>query len=250
MEDLYRLYIDESGDHRYSSSQKPKQRYLGLTGIIIARNIYEQRVVGKIERIRSLFYVDSDNKPPLHLSDIMANKGSFASIKNPEVKTKFDKEFISLISDTDYTVITFVIDKNSHADRGLKPTHTYHYGLQHLLGSYCQFLQAAGGQGDVTVESRGKKEDQLMRAAFRRFYSLGLGSIQPKDIRSLLNSEISIKNKQNLICGLELADMLALPSKWDVLYENKIIEKLDPNFTRNVIEVIQPKYYKNGKRLI
>lgn len=115
MENLYRLYIDESGDHRYSNSQKPKQRYLGLTGVIIARDIYEQEVVGKIEGIRSLFYLDSDNKPPLHLSDIMANKGSFASLKDPEVRAKFDKEFMSLVSDADYTIATFVIDKNNHA---------------------------------------------------------------------------------------------------------------------------------------
>ena len=73
-------------------------------------------------------------------------------------------------------------------------------------------------------------------------------------MRVLLDSEISIKDKRDLICGLELADMLALPAKWGALHENGVVEKLSSNFTLKVIGAIRPKHYKNpagsSKRLI
>ena len=38
MGSLYRLYIDESGDHGYSKLDDPNERYLGLTATIFKQS--------------------------------------------------------------------------------------------------------------------------------------------------------------------------------------------------------------------
>ena len=47
MSELYRLYVDESGDHCYHNFSKPKfntasHRYLGLMGVAMTKAVREQ----------------------------------------------------------------------------------------------------------------------------------------------------------------------------------------------------------------
>lgn len=90
---IYRLYIDESGHHRYQKNDYPAERYLGLTGVIVQKDIYEKEVVKRIESLRKPFYDDYDLRPPLHLTDIMSAKNGFSRLKNDDVRTQFDKEY-------------------------------------------------------------------------------------------------------------------------------------------------------------
>ena len=234
------------------------QRYLGLTGILVNREIYETDLIPRIEELRSCFYKDSDNKPPLHLSDIMAYKGAFAALKDVQTRRKFDATLMSLIKDVDYQIITVVIDKNSHQDRYLEPKHPYHWSLECMLERYCNFLRHKNGRGDVMTESRGRREDGAIREAFTQFYNSDSDFASSVDIQArLANDEIKIKRKGDLICGLEIADLLALPSKLDVLHAHEEIGKLTNNFTLGVINALQDKYYRgvtqaegNGKQFL
>ena len=56
-----------------------------------------EEVVPRIEGMRSLFYADYDNRPPLHLSDIMSTKGHFILLKNLTTRREFDDIFLSLL---------------------------------------------------------------------------------------------------------------------------------------------------------
>ncbi|MCY3804806.1 MAG: DUF3800 domain-containing protein [Candidatus Saccharibacteria bacterium] len=255
---MYRLYIDESGDHRYHRSQIMAQRYLSLTGIILKQEVYQKEVIPKIEKIRSYFYEDYDDKPPLHLSDIMAGKDNFIAIKDETIKQSFNQDFLSLVGDVDYQIITVVIDKNKHQDKYLKPFHPYHWGLRCIMERYCSFLLSKNSSGDVMAESRGKKEDRELQEAFSKFYDSSSDFASSINIQlRLANNKIKFRQKIHLICGLEMADLLALSSKIDVLKAYNHIDHLSDNFTAQVISVIQDKYYKgntgvkgNGKKLL
>lgn len=258
MSSTYRLYIDESGHHRYQKSPAITERFLGLTGIIVNSEVYTNDVIPRIEQMRSHFYTDYDLRPALHLTDIIASKNGFSNLKDEDIRNEFNSEFISLLKDVDYQIITVVIDKNAHQDRYITPEHPYHYSLTCMLERYCKFLKHVNGTGDVMAEARGKKEDNNLQNAYSRFYQNGTQFALPADVQSRLTSkDIKLKTKYHLIQGLEFADLIALTSKIDILHTNRLVENLDPNFTTTVIETIQPKYYQgatgpngNGKKFL
>jgi len=254
----YRLYIDESGHHKYNSIDSVPNRYLGLTGIIVRQDIYDRVVVPRIESLRKPFYSDYDLRPPLHLTDIMSAKNDFSALAEPAVRERFNRDFLSLLGDVDYKIVTVVIDKNRHQDKYVTPAHPYHYSLACMLERYVKFLKQANSKGDVMVEARGKKEDQLIREVYEEFYQKGTYFAKSEDIQARLTSgKIKLKTKSYLIHGLEFADLIALSSKIDVLNAYDIVKNLDANFVAKTIATIQPKYYSgamgvkgNGKKFL
>lgn len=60
---LYRLYIDESGNHHYSDSDEPAERYLCLTGCIFESEYYEKEFQSNFEAFKiKHFSRDVDEK--------------------------------------------------------------------------------------------------------------------------------------------------------------------------------------------
>ena len=253
---MYRLYIDESGNHSHKVGKSKLDRYLGLTGLIIDDRVFKEDIAPRIEGIRSLFYKKRGIKPPLHLTDIMSGKGHFAALKDESIKNSFDSQFISLVKDTDYAIITVVVDKVKLKEMYLSRPHPYHWSLKCMLKRYCKFLQLRDGVGDVMAEAREKRENNRLQRAFEDFYNNGSRFADPKDIqRRISRKEITFRNKEHFNQGLELADLLALSSKIDVLHAFGRIDELSDNFTNKVIAAIQNKYYTgltevkgNGKK--
>ena len=106
--------------------------------------------------------------------------------------------------------------------------------------------------GDVFAEVRGKKEDASLKKFFTIFQQHSL--THPK----LIEEDLVLKKKTDLVCGLELADLLALPCKVDILCAWDRIEKRE-HFTQKVIDKIQIHYHRDpllgrvnnfGKQLI
>lgn len=256
---IYRLYIDETGHHNYPKVPgSVSDRYLALTGIIIEKTDYDNQLRPGIESIRLIFYDDHDNRPPIHLTDIMAAKNAFSSMNLPEIKDTFNGKFMELISNTEFKIITVVIDKSAHQDKYVSPEHPYHYCLECLLERYIKFLKSKGTRGDVIAEVRGKKEDQKLKEEYKKFYDTGSYYVDSDTVQKYLTSkDIKLKCKSDFIQGLEFADLIALSSKIDVLHAYERISALDPNFTTEVIHQLQGKYYTgamgikgNGKKLI
>ncbi len=62
-------------------------------------------------------------------------------------------------------------------------------------------------------------------------------------------SRIPVKQKMNNISGLQLADLVAHPSRNDILKEQKILEKELGDFGREVIKILQHKYYQHQGKI-
>lgn len=244
---LYRLYIDESGTHHYSDSDDIKKRYLGLTGIIVEMDTYADDFQKRVAEIKKLFSKDPDNQPILHREDIINKKGVFGKLNDPDTEKEFNRLLLDLIKDADYCICAVVIDKKSHKEKYQKAAeHPYHYCLKTLLERFLHFLEIRG-KGDVMAESRGKVEDMALKQVYEEFYQWGTYFCRPSHIQTLLTSkEIKIKNKDRGIAGLEIADLLSLPTKLDVLETYKIMPELTDNFNKKVITHIQPKYCRGN----
>lgn len=268
MHPIYRLYIDESGDHTYGKKvAKPfrmksggqtvldttmdhyphldriDKRYLGLTGCIFKLDYYRDRFVPAMESFKRGFF-DPDEHVILHAKDIVQRRSHFHVLQNEEVAARFDSGIIDLISNADYTVINTVIDKKNHIEHyGVSAWHPYHYCLANMLERYCLFLQKRRAKGDVMAESRGKTEDFELKHAYSRLYEDGTRFKSAAFFQQYVTSkEIKVKPKQKNVAGLQLADILAHPLKKFTLKKKGILS--DPEgefFWEKIVEAVKPK---------
>lgn len=247
--DKYRIYIDESGTHDYSQSDSIKQRYLCLCGIIINYEVTKKHLNPSFYELKKKIATDSDEMPILHRDDIFNKRGCFAKLKDPLIREEWDRDFLSLLDTIDFCICGIVLDKKNHLKKYKTfAKHPYHYCLDVLLERYVFFLSENNAIGDVVAESRGKKEDYALKVEYRAFYEKGTQFINHKRIQKYLSSkEIKIKPKGKGFWGLELADLIALAVKLDVLYYYNVIPELDDNFTKVIIDTIQGKYRRDIK---
>lgn len=242
---LYRLYIDESGDHTYNNSDDPEKKYLGLTGCIFATSYYRNDFQPTFEKFkRDRFTYDPDDTVILHRKELINKQGHFSQLMDKSKEKNFNDGLLAIIENSKYTIVTVVIDKKSHKERYNEVAfHPYHYCLVALLERYCGFLHFHNVRGDVLAESRGGQEDMQLKEAYRRAYESGTNIRDASYFQQVLTSkEIKLKPKLANIAGLQLADLLAFPCKQDILLENKRIVKYYGKFGGRILDITKKKY--------
>jgi hypothetical protein len=144
----------------------------------------------------------------------------------------------------EYKVITVCLDKKTH-----KETYTtwrydpYHYCLAVLLERFFFFLDRLNARGDVIAESRGGKEDRRLKDSFVRLWEKGTDFVSPEQFQKVFTSkQLKVKPKANNISGLQLADLLAHPSRNEILKDRGFLSREFGRFSAKVIEVLQKKY--------
>ena len=273
MSRVFRLYLDESGDHSYGKRElrklqvetkdasgnelvnyypeleKDDKRYLGLTGCIIEKERYRVCFYPKLEELKQKYFPHSPDDPViLHRRDIIDRHGPFWRLRGPQRQRAFDEDLLSFFEEMEYTIITVVIDKKAHIERYREfAFHPYHYCLAAIIERYCAFLHFLGGSGDVLAESRGRREDMQLKEAYTGIYNSGTQFRPPDFFRAVLTSrELKLKPKKANIAGLQIADLLAYSSKRDVLLENgRLPEFREESFRKKVCEIIKGKYNRN-----
>ena len=74
--------------------------------------------------------------------------------------------------------------------------------------------------------------------------------MDPQQFQERLTSkQLKVKTKTNNISGLQLADLLAHPSRNEILDENGLLGRQIAPFGKKVIEILQRKYDRHGSRL-
>ncbi len=117
-------------------------------------------------------------------------------------------------------------------------------------------MSTKSGELHVMAESRGGKEDTRLKHSFEGLWQQGTDFVDPDRFQSRLTSKkLKIKPKANNISGLQLADILAHPSRNEILFEQNLLSKNIAPFAKNVIEILQKKYYQHhgkifGKKFI
>jgi hypothetical protein len=76
------------------------------------------------------------------------------------------------------------------------------------------FLDIKCSKGDIMVESRGSKEDMRLKDSFRKIMENGTHNLSSDDLKSHFSSlELKVKPKSANISGLQIADLIAHPSR-------------------------------------
>lgn len=248
----FRIYIDEVGNPDLESSDNPNHRFLSLTGVILELGYVGSVVHPKMEALKVKYFAHHPDEPVVfHRSEMLNALPPFQLLKDPEVRRSFDEDLLGLMSEWDYTVISVCIDKKRHKD-----TYTvwrydpYHYCLMILLERYVFFLKRMQTHGDAMAESRGGNEDRRLKAAFLRLWNHGTDYVGPDQFQAVLTSrQLKVKTKANNIAGLQLADLIAHPSRNEILNEQGLLQRQIAPFANRVIEILSKKYDQEGGRM-
>jgi hypothetical protein len=246
----FRLYIDESGDHTYSDLGHVGQNYLGLCGIMVEMPYAKDMLIPGLDLLKRKHFkmVDPDEPVILHRNDIINRKGPFRVLRDQKARKAFDADLLKLFSRLEYKVITVVMDKGTHLQRyDQSAWHPYHYCLLALLERYCGLLAHRGDTGDVLAESRGGTEDRQLKAVYRHIHQNGSFYQEARIFQKALTSrELKLKKKKDNIAGIQVADLLAHPSKQEILKDKNILAQDGlGEYCQQIIDTIQPKYNRH-----
>jgi Protein of unknown function (DUF3800) len=211
----YRLFFDETGngDLRAAKMKNPNQRYLSLTGLVIRQDIHDTSFTKRLTALKSDIFGQKNASVVLHRRDIMDRKGVFAALKDDNLRTKFDVQFLQLVTDLPTTVFTVSIDKEEHlAKYKVWQFNPYHYVMTCLLERFVLWLNRTGRVGDVMGEARNPTHDAQLRRAFRYFYKNGTAVRKDVVQKRLISKELRLELKSANIAALQVADLLAHPA--------------------------------------
>ena len=248
----YRMYVDEVGNPDIASSDNPLHRFLSLTGVIIDLNYVRSTFHAQIEQLKSAYFNSHPDDPVIfHRKDLVNAKGPFEALRDSKTKSRFDKDLLESLKKWEYTVISVCLDKKAHKDTyQVWRYDPYHYCLALLLERFTFFLEQINAKGDIMAESRGGKEDMRLKKSFSRLWSEGTDYMGPERFHEVFTSkQLKVKPKANNISGLQLADLIAHPSRNEILKENDLLDRSLQPFATKIIEILQGKYYQHGERI-
>ena len=245
----FRVYIDEVGNADLGSSDNPNHRFLSLTGVILELDYVKATLHPQMESLKTRHFGHHPDDPIVfHRKEMLNAKDPFRALKNPVTRARFDGELLALLDTWDYTVISVCIDKKKHKETYKTWRYDpYHYCLSVLVERYVFHLNRVRAMGDAMAESRGGKADMRLKAAFARLWEKGTEYVAPEHIREVFTSkQLKVKPKVNNIPGLQLADLLAHPSRNEILAAQGLLERPIAPFAQKIICILERKYYQHG----
>lgn len=246
-EDRYRVYLDESGDHVFRETDELSHRYLCLLGCWF-RNPEYLKFHEAIEALKTKHLPHHPDDPViLHREDMINARKAFKSLRDADARSKFDDDLLEVIKSAEFKVIAVVIDKQElRRAYGEAAAHPYHLGLGFLLQRFAGYLNHINRVGDVLAESRGGREDRLLKESYSRVFERGVWMTRSEVFQAALtSSELKLKPKGANISGLQLADLLGHPVKqWALKRFGHVSEALAP-FAQRLMDVVEGKFNRH-----
>ena len=232
----YKLFIDESGDHSLSTVDANFPIF-ALLGLLIEEENY-QKISEEITVFKNKYFKSTD--VILHSRDIRKCEGAFAILFDLNVKKAFYEDLNSILFNNDYMLVASAILKQKHIEQyGKLADDPYEIAITFLLERMLFELDSRKNQEitEVTIEGRGKKEDQQLAKRYNELLYKGSNEVKPLRFRTKFSEELVFKKKKENDIGLQLADLCAYPLARYVLYPTEPY----PSF-----EIIKPKIRNNN----
>jgi len=243
LDNRYRLYVDESGDHVYKKMSHPSHRFLCLLGCWFKGADYRPFHVA-LEALKQKHLPHNPDEPiVLHRDDLINRRGPFGVLREAPRAEAFDEDLLALIGEADFRVVAVVIDKKALVESyGPAAAHPYHLAMGFMLQRYCGYLNHINRHGDVLAESRGGREDRLLKDSYERTYERGAWQRRaPFFQEALTTRQLKLKPKRTNIAGLQLADILGHPIKQQMLIDSGLIDGPLGPFAAKLLEVAAGK---------
>jgi hypothetical protein len=226
------VYVDESGDHGMQTLD-PNYPLFVLAFCVFYKRHYAEKVAPALQKFK--FQHFGHDLVVLHETEIRKETGNFR-FANRASKHEFLHELTDIIEQSNFILISCVIDKQRLRNRSGMPENPYHLALGFCLETLYELMQEKNQDGSTThvvVECRGKKEDAELELEFRRICD-GANSLSAR-----LPFEIVFASKQTNSSGLQLADLVARPIGLSVLR---------PEQPNRAFDVLRRKFFCSGGR--
>lgn len=243
----YRLYVDEVGDTGLKRVSHLDHRFLSLTGVIAESNYVRRRIHPELEAIKVRYFDSHPDEPVvLHRREMVNGRRPFQTLADTETRAAFYADLLDLISVWDYRIITACLDKQAFVAAGLKSnSDPYQYCLGILVSEFGDWLYQCDAKGDVMIEARGDREDKELKRYFRTLYHDGVAPVADRKLQNVLTSrDVKISPKERNVSGLQVADLLALPSRYDILNERGLFYGSFSPMMRQVVAALSAKHLR------
>lgn len=231
----YLFFIDESGDHSLQNINDDFPYFL-LCWVLISESEYDN-LCQKIESLKIEFF--GTTQAILHSRDIRKCEWHFSRLFDLDLKAKFYDALNTIISETDFIIISNTVHKNDYIKLyGKTAINPYHISLSYILERMIFALDGYSSSGvDIYIEKRGKREDALLLNHYNSVLDTGTYYVTPERFRSHIH-DCHFRSKLSNDIGIQLADLCAYP----------IISAIRSDDYQNpAYMIVDPKIYKNPK---
>lgn len=243
---IYRMHIDEMGNHHFPKNEEDdSNRFLCLTGIIFKLgDDYNASAMAKLALENKYWPARNPDHPViLHREEIVHKRGYFVALKDPSIEKQFNTDLLNLLSSMKAIIITVVLDKYKHRlkyrDMAYEP---YSWCLNILMQKFTVFLNRIKSTGDIIIESRGKKEDQVTKKIHMDIYQNGCIHYPASRYQKFLTSkEIKLSVKKDNVFGLQVADITGTAIQRKMLYEKGHKKGYPGTFNEQMYKTIESK---------
>lgn len=226
----YIVFVDESGDHTLPAID-PQYPMFVLAFCLATKEAYASRITPEMLHLKVRHF--GHDQVVLHEGDIRKNRGPFAILRNPEIRTAFQDDLTRLIVEAPFSLIACAVRKDRYVAQTASPQNPYHLALEFGLEALYRHLEERGcrtGRTFILFERRGPKEDAELELEFRRIRD------GANWLKRAIPFEAVFCDKKANSCGLQLSDLVARPigrKLLDPLQSNRAYDVLERKFRRS-----------------
>ena len=204
------MFIDESGD-RGLRAPGSGTNALAVAACLFTQRDYVELVDPTLRGLKREFFGRDDFA--LHEIDIRKRKGMFTSLGGDQRRFEFEAKIREVIRLLPFRLIAVVVDKRSLYGAPSSGLDIYELSFRAGFRLLDRFLSATRSivRVDLIAETRGGYEDARLTETFQRFEAW------PGLMRETVSYELHFAGKQDVVAGLEIADLVANPIARHVL---------------------------------
>ena len=198
------VFIDESGDRGLRASSSGTN-VLAVASCVFSQRDYVELVDPALRGLKQEFFGRDDFT--LHEIDIRKHKGMFTSLGGDQRRFEFEARVRELIRLLPFRLIAVVVDKRPFYGAASSGPDIYELSFRAGFRLLDRLLVTTPSidRVDLIAETRGSYEDTRLTKVFQRF------AAEPGLARETVSYELHFAGKQDVVAGLEVADLVANP---------------------------------------
>lgn len=178
----------------------PASPMFALTAAVYQREDYIAKEIPSLGRTKVVWW--GHEGVIFRSYDIRKKQGPFSFCRIPDAREGFEKELCDLFRRSPAKIISAVIDKEKHQAQYVDPENPYYLAVRFVLE---RIAMMSGGRAVLVFESRGKKEDAIVRA----WCDLITGG--ENYARQEYTFSVYFAKKCDNVAGLQMADLACNP---------------------------------------
>ncbi len=229
------LFLDESGtaDLKSIDHEFP---VLALVGVLISEDEY-RNLKTDVNNLKQKY---SPERPiVLHRRDMRKYENGFEFLFDEDLKRKFYYDLNQILRETDYKLISSVVDKESYIKTfGRLGGDPYQIALTSVLErTLSQIEEFPQALAHTYIEGRGRKEDRIIQERYNTLLNRGSHNVSSERFLAHFDDKLEVRVKTDYEAGIEIADLCAYPVARYVLDNNPAARHLS-RFARRLSATI------------